>query len=284
MKRIVIAAMAALPAAASLAQQAAESIEVRVVNVDVIVRDHAGKPVSGLTKADFEIYENGQKREITNLYEVRAPEVAITTAGKATPSTPAAAPAETPVEIRPRNIVMFVDNYSLEPFRRDKVLQSLDHFVDQLGLQDRVMLVLCTQKVTVVTPFTNDRKAIRDGVETVKKSASTYNRTASLDHLKQTVNEYISMAKGDRLSWRDAYRQATSDVESHVEEEIFSSRNTLAALGQTTAALAGMEGKNVVIFVGAHLPEHPGVELYQWLYNAFSTYMSNLSFSSESIN
>src|SRR4051794_16072537 len=166
MKRIVIAAIAALTAAASLAQQAAESIEVRVVNVDVVVRDHAGKPVSGLTKADFEIYENGQKREITNLYEVRAPEVAITTTGKAkaTPSAPAAAPAETPVEIRPRNIVMFVDNYSLEPFRRDKVLQSLDHFVDQLGPQDRVMLVLCTQKVTVVTPFTNDRKAIRDGV------------------------------------------------------------------------------------------------------------------------
>src|SRR3954449_11240659 len=111
MKRIVIAAAIAFSAAVSLAQQVAESIEVRVVNVDVVVRDQAGKPVSGLTKADFEIYENGQKREITNLYEVRAPEVAITMAGKATPSAPAAVPAETPVEIRPRNIVMFVDNY-----------------------------------------------------------------------------------------------------------------------------------------------------------------------------
>jgi len=281
MKRIVIAAVAALTAAASLAQQAAESIEVRVVNVDVVVRDRAGKPVTGLTKADFEIYENGQKREITNLYEVRAPEAAITTTAKA----PApAAPAETPVEIRPRNIVMFVDNYSLEPFRRDKVLQSLDRFVEQLGPQDRVMLVLGTQKVTVITPFTNDRKAIRDGVETLKKSASTHNRTASLDHLKQTVNEYISMAKSSRLEWRDAYRQATSDVESHVEEEIFSSRTTLAALGQITAALAGMEGKNVVIFAGAHLPERPGVELYQWLYNAFSTYMTNLTFTSENVS
>ena len=71
MKRLVIAAAIVLRAAVSLAQTAAESIEVRVVNVDVIVRDRAGKPVTGLTKADFEIYENGQKREITNLYEVR---------------------------------------------------------------------------------------------------------------------------------------------------------------------------------------------------------------------
>ena len=180
---------------------------------------------------------------------------------------------------------MFVDNYSIEPFRRDKVLQSLDKFVEQLGPQDKVMLVLETQKTTVITPFTSDRKAIRAGVEEIKKSAGTFNRTASIDHLKQTVNEYISMAKeGGRLEWKDAYARATSDVGSHVEEEIFSGRNTLAALGQITAALAGLEGKNVIIFVGAHLPERPGQELYQWLYNAFTTYMTNLTFSNESIS
>jgi len=283
MKRIVIAAILSVIAAGSLAQEASESIEVRVVNVDVVVRDRAGKPVTGLTKADFEIFENGQKREITNLYEVRAPEAAISTAAKTTPA--ASAPSETPTEIRPRNIVMFVDNYSIEPFRRDKVLQSLDKFVEQLGPQDKVMLVLETQKTTVITPFTSDRKAIRAGVETIRKSAGTFNRTASIDHLKQTVNEYISMAKeGGRLEWKDAYTRATSDVGSHVEEEIFSGRNTLAALGQITAALAGLEGKNVIIFVGAHLPERPGQELYQWLYNAFTTYMTNLTFSNESIS
>jgi len=285
MKRLVIAAFVGFSAAASLAQEVAESIEVRVVNVDVVVRDRSGKPVTGLTKADFEIYENGQKREITNLSEVRAPGAGTeTTATTAAPAP--VTPAETPVEVRPRNIVMFVDNYSLEPFRRDKVLQSLDKFVERLGPQDRVMIVLCTQKTTVVTPFTNDRNAIRAGVETVKKSGNPFNRVVSLDHLKQTVNEYISLAKepGGRLSWKDAYSHATSDVESHVEEEIFSARNTLAALGQITAALTGMEGKNVIIFAGAHLPEKPGVELYQWLYNAFSTYMPGLTFGAESIS
>src|SRR4051812_44236262 len=257
MKRIVIAAMAALTAAASLAQQAAESIEVRVVNVDVIVRDHAGKPVTGLTKDDFEIFENGQKREVTNLYEVRAPAPASSAAAPAPPA--AAAPAATPVEIRPRNIVMLVDNYSLEPFRRDKVLQSLDKFVEQLGPRDQVMLVLRTQKTAVITPFTSDRNTIRAGVETIKKSGNAYNRAASLDHLKQNVNELIATAKepGGRLSWSDAYRQANGDVEGFIEQEIFSARDTLTSLGQITAALAGLEGKNVIIFAGAHLPERP---------------------------
>ena len=283
MKRFVIAAAIVLIAAAALAQQAAESIEVRVVNVDVVVRDHAGKPVSGLTKADFEIYENGQKREITNLYEVNAAPAPAAPAAKTPDALPAPA-AETPVEIRPRNIVMFVDNYSLDPFRRDKVLRSLLKFVDeQLRPQDHVMIVLCTQKVTVITPFTNDKKALRDGVEAVRKAGSNANRAASLDHLKQTVNEYISIAKEGKLSWTDAYNRGVSDVNNHVEEGIFSSRNTLAALGQIAATLNGIEGKNVIIFAGAHLPEHPGAELYQWLYNSFVQFMT-LSFNSETIS
>ena len=44
MKRIIIAALIALTAAASLAQEAAETIDVRVVNVDVVVRDRSGRP------------------------------------------------------------------------------------------------------------------------------------------------------------------------------------------------------------------------------------------------
>src|SRR5947199_3131789 len=107
MKRIVIASVIGFIAAASLAQEAAETIEVRVVNVDVVVRDRAGKPVSGLTKNDFEIFANGQKREITNLYEVRAPGVAPTSAAAAEAAPPPSTPAVTPVEIRPRNIVIF---------------------------------------------------------------------------------------------------------------------------------------------------------------------------------
>jgi VWFA-related protein len=283
MKRIVIAAAIVLSAAVSLAQQAAESIDVRVVNVDVVVRDRAGKPVTGLTKADFEIYENGQKREISNLYEVRAP-AAATSAKAPTPAEPSA-PAETeaPVEIRPRNIVMFVDNYSLQPFRRDKVLQSLRKFIDEkLSPQDRVMLVLCTQQVKVITPFTSDKKAIEAGVASIKQVVSaSSNRTSSLERLKRLVAENIDAAKEGKLSWKDSYSQSLGNAESFVEEDIFGARTTLAALGQVTGALAGLEGKNVVIFAGAHLPEHPGAELYLYLYNAYSTYMGGLTYGTE---
>src|SRR5216684_1882698 len=149
MKRLAIAAVLAWSAVASSAQQpAGESIEVRVVNVDVVVRDKAGKPVTGLTKDDFEIFENNKKQEITNLYEVR-PSAPATAAKVAPQPSNAAAPAatEAPADARRRNIVMFVDNYSLAPFQRDKILKSLQKFIDDsVRPLDQVMLVLCTQQ------------------------------------------------------------------------------------------------------------------------------------------
>src|SRR5688500_490624 len=86
-----------------------ESIEVRVVNVDVVVTDRDGKPVTGLTAKDFEVLEDKGPQTITNFYEVRngsAAEVA----------TPDAAPVA-----RPRHFILFVDNRAMHPALRKHV-------------------------------------------------------------------------------------------------------------------------------------------------------------------
>ena len=45
--------------------QVRESVTVNVVEVPVTVVDSSGNPVRGLTAANFELYDNGQKREIS---------------------------------------------------------------------------------------------------------------------------------------------------------------------------------------------------------------------------
>jgi len=47
-----------------------EKIDVSVVNVDVTVTDRAGNPVRGLTRDDFEVFEDGRPQPITNFYAV----------------------------------------------------------------------------------------------------------------------------------------------------------------------------------------------------------------------
>ena len=47
-----------------------ENVDVRVINVDVVVTDRKGNPVRGLTIDDFQVFENGRPVKLTNFYEV----------------------------------------------------------------------------------------------------------------------------------------------------------------------------------------------------------------------
>ena len=49
-------------------QEYVETLDVNVVNIEVVVTDKQGQPVTGLTRDDFEIFEDGRKIELTNFY------------------------------------------------------------------------------------------------------------------------------------------------------------------------------------------------------------------------
>jgi len=63
--------------AAGQAPPLVESIEVRVVSVDVVVTDRAGNPVPNVTKDDFEILEENKPQTITNFAEIRVDTTAV---------------------------------------------------------------------------------------------------------------------------------------------------------------------------------------------------------------
>src|ERR1017187_6946169 len=68
-----------------------------LVVVRVVVRDGQGKPVEGLQKEDFRLFDRGKEQAIAQFEaEVSAPETP-TPAPHATPSQPTTAPAEAPV-------------------------------------------------------------------------------------------------------------------------------------------------------------------------------------------
>src|SRR5204863_3495201 len=84
--RTFYCAILMLPLAAAAQQKRplpgiGETIEVSIVNVDVFVTDKAGHRVHGLTKDDFEIFENGVKQPITNFAEYSTNETHLPLAG-----------------------------------------------------------------------------------------------------------------------------------------------------------------------------------------------------------
>ena len=91
-----------------LQTQFGATVEVRVVNIDVVVTDKAGHRVPGLTKDHFEILEDGKRQTITNFYEA------------ALATTPEGATLA-----RPRRFIIFVDNDSLAPAARKQYFAAL---------------------------------------------------------------------------------------------------------------------------------------------------------------
>jgi len=93
---------AATAASEQAATGATIKVEVRQVLVPVVVRDKLGHHVSGLTQADFHVFEDGVEQKISSFaIENTGVGSAVTAAGSEPPPaagavTPPAAPAETP--------------------------------------------------------------------------------------------------------------------------------------------------------------------------------------------
>src|SRR4051812_41305069 len=128
MSRALIAVALSFLLPLTAAAQVSEVIEVRVVEVEVVVTDAHGKPVSGLTKYDFELREGGQLREITNFYAVDRGEIRRDETPAAKPQTAAAPAVHIPAP--PTHIAFFVDNVHLDLRQRNRVLAAVRKFTE----------------------------------------------------------------------------------------------------------------------------------------------------------
>jgi VWFA-related protein len=279
MRRRLFAIVLLLANSASFAapqQTLVESIEVRVANIDVVVRDKAGNPVTGLTKDDFELFEDGKKQPITNLYEVRrnADAAAEPTRSGEAPAVSSPAP---PVEQRPRKLILFVDSFSLQPARKVPILAAVEKFIDrQMKPEDQAMLISWRLSVNVITPFTSDKAVVKSGIAALARAPRGPDEVAKL---KSDIQELIRIALSNTLmmSFAQAHEQAIQLVDAYAAGLILREEQLLNDLGRMSSTLAGVEGKKVIIFAGENLPEHPGAELYRYVNAQFAPYLSRNS-------
>jgi VWFA-related protein len=261
MRRLMLLALLALPIVGQ--EKLVESIEVHVVNVDVVVTDRAGNPIHGLKRDDFELFENGKPQPLSNFYEVRPDETGPVSTS--TQVAPQAAPAPTP-EARARHIVMFIDDYSVEPRMRTKVLDSLAKFVDtQMHEGDSASVVSWSHSTRVLVPFTTDRAALKGAIKNIAPRASIQSRIEGM-RLRSLCAEDARARGRARTSARD---DCEAMIKARVDEEWALERDLIEAMRVTMASLAGIDGKKVMIVAGAQLPELPGVDLYQYFNQLF---------------
>jgi VWFA-related protein len=118
-----------------------ETIDVRVVNVEVVVTDKDGNRVNGLKPADFRLKVDGKEVPVTYFSEIAGGQsVAPPPAAEGSPSVTAATVVE-PGGAVGTSYLVFVDDFFPTKIRRDEVLKALKGDLARLGPEDRMAIV-----------------------------------------------------------------------------------------------------------------------------------------------
>lgn len=236
-----------------------ESIEVSIVNLDVIVTNKAGERVHGLTKDDFEILENGKVQPISNFAEYTATAPLAQAQAEATTVAPPQAPPQK------RTIIVFIERFYLPDFRTQPFFASLKKLLhDAVRPGDRALIVTWNRGV-LLTPqdFTDSLPLLDHALDGVAKLSSKPVADVRADvrfmvnFARQFDADSVSSggsAAGSGLA--DMQMDYFAQVEKAAQERKV---QTINALMRTIAA---DEGKKIMILVTHRLSRYAGLDTY----------------------
>lgn len=240
-----------------------ETVEVNVVNVDVRVTDGKGNPVTGLRERDFELLEDGKRVEISNFTAVSGglaedreePAAAEQSAGAATPAAEVA-----------WNLIVYVDNFDLQPGNRTRVVRQLKETLGRLlAPGDRVMLVSYDLGLKIQLPFTSEPAAIEEALARMEGLAVHGVQIDS--RRRQAYTEILTIQEAALLDPKPVpcplrIANPAHDFAQSRRDEVL--RN-LGALTVLVNSLSGVPGRKAVLHVSDGLPATPGEEVFQFL-------------------
>ena len=151
-------------------------ITTNLVQVDAVVTKD-GKPVTGLTAQDFEIYEDGKRQTITSFAYISN----VATINGNAPSTPPAKAnkSDIPVPTTPirrdvprRTIAIVVDDLGLSAESMIHVRRQVRKFIaEQLEPNDLVAVIRTGGEMGALQQFTNDKRLLNRAVDLLRWNA-----------------------------------------------------------------------------------------------------------------
>jgi VWFA-related protein len=236
-------AFAALPPATAQSGRSpalSETIDVRVMNVDVVVTDRNGNRVTGLTAADFEVLEGRQRREITNFSEYG--------------HDPQEAAVELPVA--PRTVVIFFDAFYLPAARANPLFDSLRTFVNEsLRPGDKLMLAVWNGRVSTLHPLSADRSELDEQLELLHRHVmqrAKGNAGAADRETSSRMTALLQDLSVSRVEGGDDHEFLYRDDQeflyrTEAELLIFQIRRRVAGLQQLMTSLSGADGRKLML-------------------------------------
>lgn len=234
-------------------------IDVRVINLEVVVVDADGTRVQGLDKSDFRLRVDGEERSVEYFNEVRG--------GVAVESQPGdeSLPGIAPGDAVGTSYLVFVDDYFPLARDRDIVLESLAEDLGALTPEDRVAVVSWDgRKPEMVSSWSQSQSEIRAAFERAgDRPAMGLERM--VEQRRFDFEELLDQSLGFRVdSEGSVYDPEAFRGDLTPEERFYASlitgqvERSVRAAASTMRSFASPPGRKVMILLMGGWPFLPG--------------------------
>jgi Ca-activated chloride channel homolog len=183
-------------------------VETQLVSVPAVVTDRVGRPLTGLTASDFQIFEDGRPQKISNFATTAAP----------------------------FEVALLLDTSGSTREEVGLIRRAARAFIDALRPGDRVAILAFNTKedgseklatVEVKAALTDDREELQQAIENIGAS----NGTPFYDSLERVAKEVFRDSPKDELRGRRALVALTDGVDSTSESDYETAREALKRAG-----------------------------------------------------
>lgn len=219
-----------------------ESIDVRLISLDAVVTDASDRPVTGLTRDDFELKVEGEPVEILSV--AAGQDLRTTVTGRLT-------------------ILLFIDERHLQRKHRDAALLEIAKALDEeiAANPTWVAAAVFGERLEPLLAPTRDREAVRTTIEAAMDrdiptpTLRSHQRSASLA-VRETLR--LMAARGSRYRLGEAsLASVEANLRSFGQALKSDTLQTVAAVRSLVEALAFVPGRKAILFVSDGLPRYP---------------------------
>ena len=264
MQRLKMASAAILVAATAFSQQPpapavptfSESVEVRVLNLDVDVTDAKGNPVTDLKREDFTLKIGGKPVPIDYFSTVsdgtiHAPDLAT-------------APPEQVLDIYkkgegayvPRNFLVYVDLGYMPPGLRNYSLNAIRDLAGRLGPNDAMRVVVFDRSPSVLVDWTTSKEVVLTALTDLERQKVGMSRLQMQTQTLEQIDQVPRTRRGvsSRLQLAQQYG-------SEVGAEI---QTLIASIQSELITLTPLNGKKAFLYLSGGFEYQPGWIMAQY--------------------
>jgi VWFA-related protein len=229
-------------ATAALAQSR-ETINVSVIEVPVTVLDRSGNPVRGLKASNFEIYDGGQKRELSSFDSIDF--ASAESVRSVSPLNPAAR----------RTFMILFDMTFSKPEAIRRAQEAARMFLAH-GLQRRDLVSVATLDVErgfrLLTNFTTDRSMVARAIADPRGfQSSDPLQITSNDQMEISPGQMTGSTTGEKASRADAEMREMAALSASNDDRFRRQRidRQMSGLASLARALRAVPGRKQLLFL-----------------------------------